>query len=253
MTPFALNPALDAAALAIAFSAHGRLQIVDFLTPDAATALLAELVGSEGWRLAVNRGDRIVDFSDQALADFSPEQHDKLDRAVALGGRYGFQFRYDTIRLSDDGGQSATLLDQFRLFLCSPALVAFMRTLTGAADIDFADAHASRYRAGHFLTGHDDEVDEMGRRAAYVLNLSAEWRPDWGGLLLFHDPQGNIVRGYTPRFNSLCIFAVPQRHSVSWVNPLAGQPRYAVTGWLRASSPATGTSAPASLREPQAS
>jgi hypothetical protein len=39
--------------------------------------------------------------------------------------------------------------------------------------------------------------------------------------------------GYTPSFITLNLFRVPQRHSVSWVNDLAGQPRYAVTGWLR--------------------
>ena len=58
-----------------------------------------------------------------------------------------------------------------------------------------------------------------------------------GGLLLFYDSRGNVVRGYTPGFNMLNIFKVPQPHSVSWVTPLAANPRYAVTGWLRAGKP----------------
>jgi Rps23 Pro-64 3,4-dihydroxylase Tpa1-like proline 4-hydroxylase len=77
----------------------------------------------------------------------------------------------------------------------------------------------------------------MGRRAAYVLNLTPEWRPDWGGLLQFYDAMGNVSRAFTPGFNVLNIFRVPQPHSVSWVTPLAAAPRYAVTGWLRAAAP----------------
>lgn len=236
MTGFALSYGLNAEALASAFATHGRLQVQNFLSLATAEKLLAELAGSSAWRLAVNRGQQIVDFSEQALADLSQEQLDKLDQAVMLGGRYDFQFRYDTVRLpaaDDSNSDGHPALREFADFLSSPPIVALMRQVTGASDIDFADAHASRYRAGHFLTGHDDEVETMGRRAAYVLNLTREWRPDWGGLLLFHDEDGNIARGYTPGFNVLNLFSVPQRHSVSWVTPLAAAPRFAVTGWFR--------------------
>jgi SM-20-related protein len=236
MIGFALGSAFDPAELAAIFAAHRRMQIADFLSSESAQALLADLSQSGAWKLAANRGEQIIDFDAARQEALTPEQWAKLDQAVALGGRYGFQFRYDTIRLPKEKGlaPASPALAEFADFLSSPVMVAFFRRLTGAGDIDFADAHASRYRAGHFLTTHDDAQAEMGRRAAYVLNLSPEWRPDWGGLLLFYDAHGNVVRGFTPRFNSLNIFAVPQAHSVSWVTPLAAAPRYAVTGWLRA-------------------
>ena len=237
MANFALDSGLDPAKLAARFMQNGRLQIANFLTAQSARALHQSLVESSAWVLAVNRGEQIIDFKPEALAQFTPEARAKLDKAVALGGRYGFQFRYETIRLPKSAEAPnpmvPPLLAEFAAFMSSPATIDFMRKMTGLPDIDFADAHASRYSPGHFLSAHDDHVDAMGRRAAYVLNLTAEWRPDWGGLLLFHDTQGNIVRGFTPGFNALNIFRVPQAHSVSWVTPLAGQPRYAVTGWLR--------------------
>lgn len=237
MSMFALDSGLDPAVLAKIFSNSGRLQVTQFLTPESAQALYRELTESQAWRLAVNRGEQIIDFKPETLADFTPEQWAKLRKAIALGGRYHFQFCYETIRLPKAGEAGAgvpPLLAEFTEFMSSPNTVAFMRHVTGAADIDFADAHASRYQPGHFLSAHDDEVGNMGRRAAYVLNLTPEWRPDWGGLLLFHDSQGNIDRGFTPGFNVLNLFRVPQPHSVSRVTPLAAQPRYAVTGWLRA-------------------
>ncbi|HEY0028538.1 MAG TPA: 2OG-Fe(II) oxygenase family protein [Allosphingosinicella sp.] len=237
MAAFALARDFDAAAAAALFREHGRLQIPDFLSRESAQALLGELQGSKAWRLTANRGDQVIDFRPEVLAAFGEAEWAKLDKAVTMGGRYAFQFRYEAIRLSADAEAAkaeAPLLADFAGFMSSPDLLAAMRTLTGAGDIAFADAHASRYTAGHFLAAHDDRADTMGRRAAYVLNLTPHWRPDWGGLLLFHDADGNIVRGFTPGFNSLNLFRVPQTHSVSWVTPLAAEPRYAVTGWLRA-------------------
>jgi Rps23 Pro-64 3,4-dihydroxylase Tpa1-like proline 4-hydroxylase len=229
-----LAPGLDLAGLAQVYRTHGRLQIVNFLADESAAALYRELADSRHWRLTVNRGEEIHHFDLEDIAGWPAERLGLLDRAVTMGGRYGFQFRYDVLRV---GETPSPLLAALADLLSSPELVQFMRTLTGAGDIAFADAHASRYRSGHFLTTHDDEVEAMGRRAAYVLNLTPEWRPDWGGLLQFYDAMGNVSRAFTPGFNVLNIFRVPQPHSVSWVTPLAAAPRYAVTGWLRAAAP----------------
>ena len=214
------------------FRTHGRVQIGGFLARAGATALYEELRTSSEWRLTANKGEEIHHFDPAELARWTPEQHAALNRAVALGGRFGFQFRYEVIRMDKT---AAKLLTGFRDFMSSPEVVALMRAITGAADIAFADAHASRYHPGHFLTAHDDGAEQMNRRAAYVMNLTPQWRPDWGGLLQFYDAHGNVTRAFTPAFNVLNLFAVPQHHSVTWVTPLAAAPRYAVTGWLRAS------------------
>lgn len=241
MTSFVLQPGLNPADLADSYRRDGRLQIINFLRHDGAMALFRQLAESQEWRLAINRGDRTEDVALADLASWPPERKEALDRAVFEGGRGGFQFRYQTIRLPEHaiGSEQAPppLLRQFIEFLSSEDITAFMRTLTGAQDIAFADGHASRYEPGHFLTAHDDSNVSHARRAAYVLNLTPKWQPDWGGLLLFYDERGNVVRGYIPAFNALNIFRVPQPHSVTWVTPLAGALRYAVTGWLRAAEP----------------
>jgi hypothetical protein len=234
MPTFALSTGLDPSALAEIFRRAGRIQISGFLQDEGVRALHRELAETRSWGLAANRGEQIVDFKPEMLAGFMPEDWSKLHRAVALGGRYGFQFLYETIRLPKESGAAPpSLLADFQAFMSSSPVVSLLRAITGDDAIDFADAHASRYSPGHFLTTHDDRIDTQGRRAAYVLNLTPEWRPDWGGLLLFYDSGGNVVRGYTPGFNLLNIFSVPQPHSVSWVTPLAAAPRYSVTGWLR--------------------
>jgi Rps23 Pro-64 3,4-dihydroxylase Tpa1-like proline 4-hydroxylase len=124
-------------------------------------------------------------------------------------------------------------LVQFASFMSSPDVVALLRRITDKPAIAFADAQATAYGPGHFLTAHDDEIAGKERHAAYVFNLTPVWRVDWGGLLLFHGVDGHIDRGFAPSFNALNIFAVPQPHSVSMVAPYAANRRYSITGWLR--------------------
>jgi hypothetical protein len=47
------------------------------------------------------------------------------------------------------------------------------------------------------------------------------------------DQDGHVSEGYTPAYNALNLFRVPQRHAVSYVAPFAGAPRLAITGWIR--------------------
>ena len=230
---FKLRPGLEPQELSAIYAGHGRLQIIDFLSPESAKLLYEELARSGQWRLTANRGEEIFNFALDDYASWSSEKRDLLDKAVVSGGQFGFQFRYEVIRLDE---QATGALAEFRTFMSGAVVIELMRDITGADDIMFADAHASRYQPGHFLTTHDDKADTMGRRAAYVMNLTPKWRPDWGGLLQFFDGRGDVLRAFTPGFNLLNLFRVPQAHNVSWVTPLAAAPRYAVTGWLRAAS-----------------
>src|SRR4029453_94114 len=204
MSSFVLRAGLDPAALAETFRRDGRLQIVDFPRPDGALPLFRQLAESGEWRLAVNKGEQIEDLSLAEVAAWPAEKKAAFEREVVAGGRQGFQFRYETIRLPEYGTGSGRvpppLLAEFVSFLSSPEMIAFFQDLTGANDIALADGHASRYQPGHFLTAHDDTNVDMGRRAAYVLNLTPQWLPDWGGVLQFYDERGNIIRGFPPAF-----------------------------------------------------
>ena len=54
--------------------------------------------------------------------------------------------------------------------------IAFLRGVTGAADITFADAQATVYGPGHFLTPMMISPPKQQRRVAYVLNLTQPGR-----------------------------------------------------------------------------
>jgi Rps23 Pro-64 3,4-dihydroxylase Tpa1-like proline 4-hydroxylase len=235
-SPFALNPALDATALAGRFARDGRLQIVDILTPASATMLHAMLRERTDWRQVMNSGGRVMELDRATRAAMSEEQRAALDTAVYAAARAGFQYRYETIRVPDDEAARRTSDDPLAAFaswLSSGEPRAFLRMVTGADGIDFADAQATAYAPGDFLTGHDDAVAGRHRHAAYVLSLNPMWRTEWGGLLLFHAGDDGWAQAVEPRFNTLNLFRVPQMHSVSEVTRAAAYRRYSITGWLR--------------------
>lgn len=232
---FSLNPALDAGALAAAFAADDRVQIADFLTADSAEALFTMLRGREDWIQVINSGEKLFELSRAALADMTDEQRVALDTAVYAGARQGFQFRYESIRVPDDAAARMASIDPLAAlatFLSTGPARELLRTVTGEPDVAFADAQGTAYAPGDFLTAHDDAVAGKRRKAAYVYGLTPQWRPEWGGLLLFHDDR-HVEAGLVPSFNTLNLFRVPQRHSVSEVTRAAPYRRYSVTGWLR--------------------
>jgi Rps23 Pro-64 3,4-dihydroxylase Tpa1-like proline 4-hydroxylase len=234
LVEFALHPALDLDAARATFARDRRVQLAPFLSDASAAALAEDLAVREDWTLVLNAGDKTFEIDRAGQAALSEAQRAGLDARINAAARDGFQFRFESIRVPDDDDARAALdtpLAAFTRFLSSESVRTALRHVTDVRAIDFADAQATRYQAGDFLTGHDDDVAGKHRHAAYVLGLSPRWRTEWGGLLLFHD--GSTVEGWAPQFNALSLFAVPQPHSVSIVTPFAGAPRVSVTGWLR--------------------
>ena len=90
------------------------------------------------------------------------------------------------------------------------------------------------------LTAHSDDIEGKNRLFAYVLNFTPTWKPDWGGLLAFIDGDGHISEAYTPAFNALNIFKVPQMHTVTQVAGYAGAERavdHRLVCWRRSRAP----------------
>lgn len=229
----------DALRLRPVFERYGRLHLPEFFRRRDAVRIGESLAGPVPWSRSVNVHGKAYDIEPDAVAAMPPERVEQLHAAIAEGGRTGFQYQFDAWRVSDriEAGEQPPeplkpLAEAYR-FLNSPAFLDFVRALTGLADAEFCDAQATRYTAGHFLTAHDDAVEGKNRLLAYVLNFTPVWRPDWGGLLLFHDADGHVAEGYRPVFNSLNIFRVGQAHAVSQVASFVTAPRLAITGWVR--------------------
>ncbi|HBK91349.1 MAG TPA: hypothetical protein DDZ68_06735 [Parvularcula sp.] len=230
--------AATASAAAVDFKACGakRVQIPDFLQIDDARRLTAALNRLARWNVVTTSRGRHLDLDAKGVASFAEADRRKFDVAVQAPATRGFQYLFENYPIYD-AYHAGTIPDPeiaaFFEFLNSERMLNFVRTVTAVPEIGFADAQATRFRAGHFLTTHSDGVEGKGRVAAYVLNLTEDWRADWGGILNFTNARGDVERGLTPSFNALNMFAVPQDHHVSYVAPYAGAARLSITGWFR--------------------
>lgn len=236
---FELNPAIDRVAAAARFAAERRVQIRDFLTAEAARTIHKVLSRETPWGLAWRAGGTEPNARRrQELASMSAADLNKLSRdigAAMRGKDYAFVYRqYRMLDAYQESWREHEALDLLVEHINSEPLLDLVREVTGIRQLVKGDAQATLYAPNQFLAVHDDSHVAEGWRVAYVMNFCAEdWRPDWGGYLLFFDDDGDVVAGFKPRFNALNMFRVPARHNVSYVPPFAPVGRFAITGWFR--------------------
>ena len=236
-----IDPRVNPADMADVFAHLGRIHVPGFLAESSARRLHRALAEERSWMCSTTSTGTSIDIPVEYFDRFTPEQATDFITLAHAEARDGFHYMFDNIRISDaviKAEPVSPALAEFYAFVNSDAFLEFIRRLTGDARPAYVDAQATRYEAGHYLTQHDDEKPGAGRLYAYVMNLTPEWRTDWGGLLTFIDRDGHVAEAYTPRWNALNLFRVPAHHSVSSVAPFAGGARLSITGWVRDTRPA---------------
>ncbi|WP_293979433.1 2OG-Fe(II) oxygenase family protein [Sphingobium sp.] len=232
----AIHSDIDILAWQELFGARQRIQIPNFLTASSADTLRDHLQNEVDWTHVINGEEKVFEIASGDFDALDPSVRKRLNIALYEKAASAFQFQFDNRRVSDidiQQGVGDDLLHHFGQWINSPQTLGLFRNVTGRQDIGFADVQATRYRSGDFLTGHDDVIPGKDRLFAYVLNLSDNWRTEWGGLLLFHDVDSRVAETFVPIFNSISLFSVGQPHSVSYVTPFAQEERLSITGWLR--------------------
>jgi hypothetical protein len=116
----------------------------------------------------------------------------------------------------------------------SPEFLNFLNEITGLKLTSLNTLFLSKYKSGSFLSPHSDKGNG---KLAFVLNITPQWKPQYGGILHFmNDERTEIIKSFVPEFNSFVIFNVPELHGiphfVSHVAPNVRFNRYAITGWF---------------------
>ena len=231
------NPALDLSRYAEIYSRRGIVQIPAIFEEPAANEIEALLSGALPWRmLLTDENDSPIHFTSAELKAMGRERVDAMIKNAFARARENRGFFYNTYPMIEAylrGWEPGHPIHQITEFINGPEYLGLGRVVTGIAGINKADAHATAYHPGHFLTRHLDYGEDFERRAAYVLGFARDWQPDWGGLLLFLNEKQDIAEGYLPRFNVLTIFDIKYLHTVTQVSSFAGGVRRAITGWFR--------------------
>lgn len=241
----ALNQNLDVRAYAKAYAEQGIVRIPNVLSPGAAEAVTHILEKQMPWQMALSEPDDPQGgcYDEARIAALGRNAMNARIAAVFERARGDFAFMYLTYAMIEAylaGKDPGHPIHEVSEFLNGAEFLDLLRTVTGRPEIVKAEAFATLYRPGDFLTWHDDAKGATAaekRLCAYTLSFTRRWRPDWGGQLLFHEKDGHIARGLMPTFNCLCLFTVPRHHSVAPVALYAGAPRLSIVGWGRSDLP----------------
>lgn len=237
--PVALNPALDAAPLRERFAVTGRAQIRNILTDEAAERFYGCLTRELPWRLAYNEGPNALELTREQIEGLTADQQAQMESQIFQRAMTQFQYAYSdypVARTLNDPAEPKFYVHDVLRFINAEVFQSFLRDVTGLEGRMYADGHATCFQAGHFLTIHDDRDANDRRMIAYVFNMTPSWRPDWGAALQFFDDKYEICESFSPTFNTLNIFRVPQAHAVSFVPPYATGGRFGMTGWFHRAS-----------------
>ena len=224
------NDILNLEQLTNEFSQHGIVRVENFLQPKSSEALSTYLQDSVAFDNAFFLENSNRQASDQEIAALPDDKRRQLYQAIYQDAAKGSGFLYGRNKITS---QSPAPLSDVLTLLNSDIMLDLMRQITTKAELANADAQATRFRIGDFLTRHIDDVPGDTRQIAYVLSLSPFWHPDWGGLLQFFEKNGTPTKAWSPMYNSLTFFDVTKVHSVTSVAPFASKNRYSITGWFR--------------------
>ncbi len=227
-----LNPELDVADLRARFDRDGRVRVSRIFSRGA-PELYHYLEGNDDWIQLINHetGAHELACNDWRMA--GSKCRSELEPGMFARASDGFQYSYAALRIpaAEEESENPVLMALADL-LRDASMQTFLEAVTGLTAPTFTDGQVTAYGEGDFLTGHDDDLADSGRKVAFVLGLTPQWRLEWGGLLLFHELGGVECAGLIPQFNTLDLFAIPRYHSVSMVTRATPRRRFSVTGWL---------------------
>ncbi len=232
-----LNKSLNAAELRQAFAIDGRLRIPDLLDSGAAERIRKASETRIPFEYLFFLDGQNYALGEAEMRGIDRQRAASMQKAIGEAAAAGVGFFYCGYKLGREDRETTDpelrLLHEVFDYLNSEEMLDFIRDVTGADDIDNADAQYTRYTPGQFLTRHRDDAASEHRRVAYVYSLTQGWHPDWGGLLQFFENDGTPRDAWLPAFNTLSLFEVRHVHSVTYVAPFARSPRLSLTGWFR--------------------
>lgn len=233
---YKLNGDMDTAALAREYKKAGRVRVRNFLDEESAEALYECLTKRTPWQWSFMIGDKPTFISVPEMTAITDRRQRELMRKVYEQARASYQFLFYMCPVSDiygDNGDTEHCLHEVHRFMAGEAMTDTLKALTGRKKLAISDSEARWLNHGHFM-GESDGVSEDDKSAfALVLEMSRDWRTDWGGIYQFLGDSGKVEEGWIPEFNTLNLIRYPVHFNVSYVAPFTGGLHLAMWGWAK--------------------
>lgn len=233
-----INPQLDLTKYAEEFKKNKVVVIKDFLKETEIEKLynwFAEQMPSNWWDVSSypSMHTDSVNFvrNEDENAEEIKENYFYALEQFGLG-----KFAYNFLRTRDNHFEDCTCHEcELREWLVSEESLGLLNTITGGEYTASDEVFAACYTVGDFLSPH---VDSPNGTLGFVLHMTKDWLPEYGGLLHFMNDDRTVVeRIEVPEYNSLTLFYLPEKkgkwHFVSPVAPGTPEIRLTYTGWFK--------------------
>jgi len=205
--------------------------IKDFLYPDVAERLSSHIENAkpDQWKHYYKFGpdDRPL-YSDNTIKDefLKANIYKKLEESLLEGH---FTYRLKRLVKCTDESCDCAMCYLRKEILSTPDFLQFIGDLAKIEGLQLVEDFGSIYGHGDFLSIHPDPNFDV----AFILNLSKDWKYEYGGCLTVFDKEDPVV--ILPEYNSLVLLYLGEDgvdHYISEVSKLAPGPRMAVSGWF---------------------
>lgn len=230
-----INSKLKTETLKKDFQAKGRIQIADFLDSKNADSLHDMVAGCQLYKFKYNDGDEEIWIDPVKLKNFPEPKLQEMGNTIFTNAmNRDFQYNYYACPLTEEKLSSKEALAPFKevmAFLNSADMKAFIKALSGDSFKD-ASAEAIWHKTDSFQTTGEGTRKGEKRLFGFALDLSRDWDVDWGGNRFFREENGEIADLFPSLFNSLTLFRVPQKQSLSMITGYSKGLRLSISGWL---------------------
>jgi SM-20-related protein len=218
------------------FKTSYKIKINDFLNEQFAEYLYNHIIRIPDNQLYIACGIRNTKYEKKLLPQNAKRNQDNINEANKTFGKGEFAYVFHR-GMNNVVGEVSQMEIIMRTLLNSNEFKELLSKLTGLEITNLNTMFLSKYKSGHFLSPHSDKGNG---KIAFVINLTKNWSPHYGGNLHFlSEDRKCIVETWTPAFNNMVIFYVPPDsqenigipHFVGHVNPGIKLSRYAITGW----------------------
>ncbi len=213
-----------------------KIKIDHFLNEQFAEHLYNHIIRIPDNQLYIACGIRNTKYEKKLTPQNAKRNQDNINEANKTFGKGEFAYVFHR-GMNNVVGEITQMEMIMRTILNSNEFKGLLSELTGLEITNLNTMFLSKYKSGHFLSPHSDKGNG---KIAFVINLTKNWMPQYGGNLHFlSEDRKSIVETWTPAFNNMVIFYVPPDlqeniglpHFVGHVNPGIKLSRYAITGW----------------------
>lgn len=209
------------------FEKNKKVQIKNIFTDKIADFLFKQALTEKNWVLAT--GFDAIKFEKKVNKQFEKANSNQIKKVQDKFKNDHFSYIFHR---SMNNQKPSFLEYALRKNMASEEFIGYLNKITNLNLKKLNTLFLSKYKGGNFLSPHSDKGNG---KLAFVLNLTKNWKPQYGGILHFmNEEKTEIIESYIPLFNNLMLFEVPEvgiPHFVSHVVPYIKQERYSITGW----------------------